>query len=324
MKENKFLQKLQEKNIKGFFNKFMGIRIFKTALAVSLSMFVALQFDLRTPIMAGLATVVTMSTSVFDSFKSSINRMISTFLGFLIAAIFRQLGFSGFLPFFIGIIIIINICKSLKFPKATSLAIMVFIIVMLHTPKPPLYMSVWQYGLNRLFDTFIGLVVGVLVNSLILPPNQQEFIIRSYQKNLGDCEEALLQSINGEEVDANKIIKDVHLLIQDLGDVKNDGPFSKTKGADLQVLSRINLKFYSLAGSITQFVDTRVTPCISEENKKALNAYFGEDLAFVNAETCPVDLENAYNYQLAHSIRLMEELKVHVDKLEEILNSPKK
>lgn len=306
---NKTLKKIRNNNVGNFFRRFLGIRMLKTALAVSLSIVVAQYLDLKIPLMTGLAAVVTMSNSVFDSVRSSINRLISTVIGVFIATIFRQIGIVGFIPMFIGILIIINICNYMKWNSATSLAIMVFIIVMLYSPSPPEYLSVWQYGLNRIVDTSVGLIVGVLVNILIAPPNQTEFIIKTYQKTLVDMEEAFLQSLNGEQVNMNRIIKDIALLSQELEDVKQDGPFSNKEGIKYSKLSKTNANFYSLSGFISQFSDADTIPCLNEENKKLLNEYFGEDLIFDGAEKCSIDVENVYNQQVNHCIGLLVDLR---------------
>lgn len=299
-----------------FFRRIMGIRMLKTALAVSLSILLAQVLERKMPLMSGLAAVVTMSNTVFDSFNSSLNRLKSTILGVLIASIFREVGFQGFLPTFLGIVIIINICNLMRWHDATSLSLMVFIIVMLYSPGAPDYMSVWEYGVNRVIDTGLGLVIGVLVNIIISPPNQALFILKSYQKTLKDCEEAFIKGLNGRAVDSTRIISDINLLGKELEDVRHDRPFSKNKTLKLSTLSKINSGFYSLAGSITQFTDLDIIPCLSLENKLAINDYFSKDIEYKYDDICPLDLENAYNYQMGHTIELLAQLREEIRDLE--------
>lgn len=304
-----------------FFRRIMGIRMLKTALAVSLSILLAQTLERKMPLMSGLAAVVTMSNTVFDSFNSSLNRLKSTILGVVIAALFTELGLGGFLPTFIGIVIIINICNLMKWHDATSLSLMVFIIVMLYTPGVPDYMNVWEYGVNRIIDTGLGLVVGVLVNIIISPPNQDLFILKAYQKTLKDCEDAFIKGLNGRAVDASRVISDINLLGKELEDVRHDRPFTKNKTIKLSTLSKINSGFYSLAGSITQFTDLDIIPCLNLENKLAINEYFSKEIEYKFGDTCPIDLENAYNYQMGHTIKLLSQLREEIGDLETKIQS---
>lgn len=315
MKEKIYL--IKTNTMGSFFKSFLGIRMIKTALAISLSLAIAQALDLSTPLMAGLSAIVTMTSSIFDSVNKGLYRVLSTAIGGILAALFRDMGLDGFIGLFIGVILIINFCNLMKWKDATSLALFVFVIVMLHKPAPPDYLSVWQYGINRILDTGVGIMVGVLVNMLVFPPNQSLFILKSYQKSLKDCEDALVQSLMGHKVNMDRIIQDLHSINDELKTIKQDGLFSTRKRIRISDMSKINGKFYMLFASITQFTDAEIIPTIDESNKLKINNYFGMDLSFEDTPSCPEDLETAFNYYLDEAINTMVALKTEIQALEE-------
>lgn len=309
------INRMKNSNFSKFFKTFFGLRMLKTALAISITLAVAHAINLKMPIMAGLSAVVTMSNSVFDSFHKSIYRMISTILGVIIAASFRTLNFDGSIPVFIGVLLIINFCNYMKWKDATTLAIMVFIVVMLQKSSYPDYLTPLQYGLNRIIDTGVGLVVGVLVNAFVFPPNQQVFILKSYEKSLADCEKALIKSLNGNIVDLRPIINDIHSLNGELEAIKNDSRFSKSKGIKVSDMSMINARFYLLFGSITNFSEIESMPRINDINRIKLQNYFNQSFIFDEPEFSPEELEQVFNYNLDEALNLIETLKNDISKI---------
>src|SRR5690606_15213363 len=77
-------------------------------------------------------------------------------------------------PFFIaiGIIIIIYLCNIFNWKKSIQLSTMVFLSIILNYEEG----SRVNYALYRTLDTFIGLVIGTLINYFLLPPNIEEQI----------------------------------------------------------------------------------------------------------------------------------------------------
>ena len=88
----------------------IGMRTIKTALAVSLTIFIAQVLNLKSPF-AGIAAIIAMQSSVSESFNMAKNRMLSTILGAITALLFSLIAPEN--PFFIaiGVIIIIYLCN---------------------------------------------------------------------------------------------------------------------------------------------------------------------------------------------------------------------
>ena len=148
--------------------KKVGMRTIKTAFAVSLTIFISNILKLKSPFFAGISAIIAMQTSVSQSLRAGKDRMYGTILGALVALIFSLFHLEN--TFFIGIaiVIIIYICNLFGWEKTIQLSTMVFLSIILNYDEG----SRVSYALHRTLDTFIGLIIGTLVNYFIVPPRK--------------------------------------------------------------------------------------------------------------------------------------------------------
>ncbi|NLD18234.1 MAG: aromatic acid exporter family protein [Tissierellia bacterium] len=306
----------QANMINNFFKSYFGIRIVKTAIAATLAMIIARFFDLRLPLMAGFSALITMKSSIFDSYKASYNRLLSTIVGAVIASVFQYFGFTNYLAMFLGIIAIINICNFFNWKDSTTLATMIFISVLLYNPDPTAinYMTYWQYGMNRLLDTSVGLGIGFLVNYVILPPNSSEFILKTYEKSLLECEDALKAVLSGKKVNLEDIVTDIDKLNTELKSIREGTKFGSKYNIKTYQLAKMNSQFYSVFGTIAQFSEDGRIPILSESNKAGLKKYFGDSIT-VDTEIYPMEFETAFNYYLDDLLVLFSNLRDSIEGL---------
>jgi len=147
----------------------IGMRTIKTGLAVMLGVTVAELVGLRSPLFVAIGAISTMQTSVSESFVMGKNRILGTIMGAVVAvAIAEILPYSNiFLG--LGIILLIQILNILGWRKSISLSAIVFSAVYLNRE-----MGMIEYATNRVIDTFIGIVMGVLVNYLVATPDSEK------------------------------------------------------------------------------------------------------------------------------------------------------
>lgn len=145
----------------------VGMRNIKTALSVFISIVICHVLKLEFPFYAGIAAVIVMGLSIWDTIISSKNRLIATIVGGVIGIPFAIIMQGNFLVTGIGIIIIIYICNLLKCNKSINIACVVFIYNMINLRgKTPLY-----YTSQRFIATLIGVITAIAINYLILPLN---------------------------------------------------------------------------------------------------------------------------------------------------------
>ena len=152
----------------------VGMRNVKTALAATLCALLYAFFD-RNPTFACIGAIFGMGSDFKNSKLNGGNRLFGTIVGGLIGMVLfyiyiqfypeptRNFRFMLFELLFIGIIILVLVCQKLVIPGAIQPAGVVLCIILFNTPVEA-YIT---YPLNRIFDTAIGVIVGIAVNMLI-------------------------------------------------------------------------------------------------------------------------------------------------------------
>lgn len=152
----------------------VGMRNVKTAIAATICAFLYAFFD-RNPTFACIGAIFGMGSDFKDSKRSGGNRLFGTIVGGLIGmglffiyiqyypeptSNFRIMLFE---LLFVGIILLVLVCQILVIPGAIQPAGVVLCIILFNTPVDA-YIT---YPLNRIFDTAIGVIIGIAVNMLI-------------------------------------------------------------------------------------------------------------------------------------------------------------
>lgn len=152
----------------------VGMRNIKTAIAATLCAFLYAFFE-RNPTFACIGAIFGMGSDFKDSKRSGGNRLFGTIIGGLIGmALFyiyiqyypeptSNFHIMRYELLFIGIIVLVLVCQLLVIPGAIQPAGVVLCIIMFNTPTDAFI----SYPLNRIFDTAIGVVIGITVNMLI-------------------------------------------------------------------------------------------------------------------------------------------------------------
>ena len=170
-------------------NKFpgVGMRMVKTAVAVVLCYFIFLPFWLRTPVgeydplqdvgpfYACIAAIICMQSSVEQSVRQGVSRVIGTCIGGLVGLailfvddLLNQPIFLG-LMIGLGIILTMWICNLIHRPAACSIgSILVCVVILNHGGQERYF-----YTLFRVMETIVGIVVAVAINRL-LPDRREE------------------------------------------------------------------------------------------------------------------------------------------------------
>lgn len=149
----------------------IGARNLKTALSIFLCILICESLGLDSPFYACIAAVICLQDSVENSVKMGKNRMIGTLIGG-VAGTFATFILS-FYPIYalkvvlvtLLIILVIYTCNVFKKPGAVTIAC----IVLLATTLLNRDYSNYIYAIARVIETFIGIIVAILVNRFIVP-----------------------------------------------------------------------------------------------------------------------------------------------------------
>lgn len=150
----------------------IGLRTFKTALAVTLALTVAYLVKSSMPIFSAIGAISAMSRTLGDSFTACRNQLVGTVCGCVIGCLFLVTFHSMATPIIgIGILIVIFIGTKLKIYFSIPLSCIVFVSICLYDAGSPI-----AYSLSRFFDTSIGLIIALLINILVKPYNNRRRI----------------------------------------------------------------------------------------------------------------------------------------------------
>lgn len=310
-----------EKSLK-IFN--IGMRAVKTALAVSISMWIGHSLDLTTPLLAGISAIISIQTYIYETLEVSINRILSTCLGALIAVVFFYIGFTNYLAIFVGTFLIIALCIKLSWHKAIALSCIVFLIIILYDQAE---MDIVDYALHRLLDTAVGLTIGFLVNYFIYPNNPEKYILRTYETTLKDCYVQLKKIlIKDPSLNVTGLISNINTISTNYKTLRRDTKLMMNSPVDIINIEDINKKFLIVTSSIEQLTTLPEHYHLSLRNLNALEKIYGEeyrkelDGLEKNIQRSEVNEETnlVFNFHVDYSLRTLGALCSNIEKLKKL------
>lgn len=149
--------------------KKLGMRNIKTAIAVVISILISNGLKMESPFYAAIASIISMQSSVENSFKTGRHRMLGTLVGALVGYLCALIDPGN--PFLTGagIVCVIYLCNLLNWKESSSIAGVVFCVIMLNLKGN----SPIVYSVNRIIETFVGIIVAIVVNYFVLPPKKK-------------------------------------------------------------------------------------------------------------------------------------------------------
>lgn len=144
----------------------IGLRTFKTAIAVSVSLYLSRILRLEYPYFVAMTAIISMDRTARLSINIGRNRVIGTLLGALIGILFASIDQGNPLLAGFGILLIILISNTLKLPGSITVGSFVCVAIMVHIPNniTPLF-----YGLNRTLDSLFGALIAFIINLSVMP-----------------------------------------------------------------------------------------------------------------------------------------------------------
>ena len=162
----------------------IGLRTLKTAAAIVISMFIVDAYGASSSrlIFAMLGAMAAVQPTFKESVESCLTQISGVFLGALAGVLLLSLPIHPLVAAGIGVVLVIMVYNALHIRFSPSLPS--FIVVLLCTTPGVHPLS---YGLGRIWDTAIGLGVGMAINTLIFPYDNSRRIrstIESLHKEL--------------------------------------------------------------------------------------------------------------------------------------------
>ena len=154
----------------------IGLRIIKTALAVTLSILLVRLFadNTLTAFYAGFGALIAMETTFSKSLKQALTQLIGVLAGTVFGYV-SVLLFPTITPAWVaglGILFLLVLSRIFKLSFSASLSCIIFLSACL-TPTD----NILRDSLFRLRDTSVGIGVALVINALIRPYNNKKRIL---------------------------------------------------------------------------------------------------------------------------------------------------
>lgn len=154
----------------------VGLRIFKTALAVTLSILLVrlFQADSLTAFYAAFGAAIAMETTFSKSLKQALTQLVGVLAGTVFGYVSAML-FPTITPAWmagLGVLILLVLSQVFKLSFSASLSCIIFLSACLMPTD-----NLLRDSLYRLRDTAIGIGVALVINALIRPYNNKKRIL---------------------------------------------------------------------------------------------------------------------------------------------------
>ncbi|WP_209661170.1 FUSC family protein [Acetoanaerobium pronyense] len=147
------------------------MRTIKTAIAVMISIIVSMRLNVNYPLFVTIGAIVSMQSSLNESFQSGLNRILGTIVGAVIGIIFFNISPNNIVLTGLGIILLITINNKMNWSKSLVISLIVFSSIMMSYGQDVVLNSAL-----RVIDTTLGIIIAFVINTVISPPKHEEKI----------------------------------------------------------------------------------------------------------------------------------------------------
>ena len=286
----------------------VGLRTIKTAAAIIIALAIVSRYGASSAklIFAMLGAMSAVQPTFRASLDACLTQIVGVSFGAVMGLLLRELPISYLTAIGIGVIIIITVYNSLHVTLSPSLPSFILVMVCTTADLSPL-----SYALGRIWDTAIGLGVGILVDVLVFPYDNS----RKIQGALEGLDRDVLRFLE-EIFDGDDVLPDGEALAGKLSAMEKQlAIFSKQKlffhlGRQKRELAR----FRSCDRMAKELVCHMEALCLlerpgrlTEENRRRLAAA-GAEIRDGRPLDSVMELAVVTNYHVGQLLTLRQEL----------------
>ena len=286
----------------------VGLRTIKTAAAIIIALAIVSRYGASSAklIFAMLGAMSAVQPTFRASLDACLTQIVGVSFGAVMGLLLRELPISYLTAIGIGVIIIITVYHSLHVSLSPSLPSFILVMVCTTADLSPL-----SYALGRIWDTAIGLGVGILVDVLVFPYDNS----RKIQGALEGLDRDVLRFLE-EIFDGDDVLPDGEALAGKLSAMEKQlAIFSKQKlffhlGRQKRELAR----FRSCDRMAKELVCHMEALCLlerpgrlTEENRRRLAAA-GAEIRDGRPLDSVMELDVVTNYHVGQLLTLRQEL----------------
>ncbi|MFY9213480.1 MAG: FUSC family protein [Tissierellaceae bacterium] len=284
----------------------IGMRTLKTGLSVAVSLLISELLNLKNPSLVGIAAIVSMQSSVNESFVAGKNRILGTFVGALVGLIFSYLLPYNYFFLGLGIVVVIYLHNIFGWSQSLSLSAIVFLVVFLYQEDSRLI-----YALNRLLDTFIGVVVSMLINYFIVPPhNRQSFVY--LKDNIYVVIKGLIHDMitNVNQLDNSVFREKLEKYNDSFDGLKKELDMDSSKRTSSKSALYVVTVLDRVEKNLLTLLELNIIPILNEENQELFKKLYSTE--YVAPQREPTDIDIIYNHHANKIFNKLLEIESHL------------
>ena len=286
----------------------IGFRTLKTAIAVIIAMLIVTSYGATTSklIFAMLGAMAAMEHTFKESLESCLTQFIGMIIGSLVGVLLLKLPFPSLLVAGMGIVFVITLYNLFHIKFSPTLPCLMVVIICT-TPN----IQPFTYALGRLWDTAIGLSVGMLINTLVFPYNNSRQI-----RATAECLETELILFLEDMFDGDLHLPDTHKITQTIDEMAGQLKIFSKQWLLLHLkCNRHKLEtFQVLEGKSRELVAQMEVLCrmeypgrLNDQNRKRLKEC-GADIKDERSIDIEQELDIITNYHVSQILTLRQEL----------------
>jgi len=168
-----------------------GARIWKTGIAVALSLYLSAWLEFTPPVIAAVAAIFAMQPSIYRSWRYFLDQLQTNVLGAALALLAGMFFSSNVIAIGIVCILVILICLRMRMEETIGLTLVTVVAVMEASGQ-------WQFALNRFLLSLIGIGCAFVVNLLFFPPKPKAQFTAQIHTAFGTLSLLLRTAISNE------------------------------------------------------------------------------------------------------------------------------
>jgi len=286
----------------------IGLRTAKTAAAVIISMLIVELYGATSSklIFAMLGAMAAVQTTFKASVESCLTQIIGVLFGALASVLLIALPIPSLVAAGVGIILVITLYNALGI--RFSPGIPCFIVVLICTTEG---IQPFAYAFGRVWDTAIGLGVGMLINTLVFPYDNSRQIRATAERLDRDVIQFLEEMFDGDDIlpDVNITTKKIAELERQLTIFSNQKLLLKLKRQqeDLLLFQSCERKAKVLVARMEVLCNIDRPGILNEENRMRLTQC-GANIQDPRVLSQPTELDVVTNYHVTQLLNIRQEL----------------
>ena len=286
----------------------IGLRTAKSALAVMLALLVVEHYGATGSKL--IFALIGALSAMEPTFKGSVRNCLTQICGVVFGAFFgiwmRHLPIDSIYIIGIGVLLIITVYHLLHLTLSPALPCIVLVTVCT-TPS----VSTLAYATGRIWDTAIGLGIGIVVNMLVFPYNNS----RQIRETVKSLDKELIVFLE-DMFDGDDVLPDAKNMSRTIGDMERQlAIFSNQKlflalrrqQHDLEIFRTCEAKAQELVARMVVLSRIEQPGCLNTENRSLLENC-GADIRDSRCAAEPTEIDIVTNYQVTQILKLRQEL----------------